>query len=64
MGLTHGVRNLVLGSALTAGAVAVVQGGAAAEAGPTLDSTSTPPAERAREEAPAVTRALELEKRP
>jgi uncharacterized repeat protein (TIGR01451 family)/LPXTG-motif cell wall-anchored protein len=40
MGLTHGVRNLVVGSALTAGAMGVMQGAAAAEEGPSPTDSS------------------------
>ncbi len=41
MGLTHGVRNLVIGSALTAGAVAVTQGVAAADGDPPPNAPSS-----------------------
>lgn len=42
MGLTQGVRNLVIGSALTAGAMAVMQGTAAADEEPTPTSAPSP----------------------
>ena len=42
MAFTHGVRNLVIGSALTAGALAVMQGSAAADEDPTATNAPSP----------------------
>lgn len=55
MGFTHGVRNLVLGSAVTAGVVVVGQGVASAEE---AQPPATPPPERVPPESPAPVRTV------
>ncbi len=69
MGLTHGVRNLVVGSVLTAGAVAAMHGVAAAEEDPSPTDSPSPviaprPDDEQVVEATPATTAEEVEQPP